>query len=229
MSELTFFKTDMRYDGIEKLYPLDIEKKSMETIQHILDEQKITLDEKNADVIKRCIHTSADFDYVKNLIFSKDSVDILRTLLQNNAVIVTDTNMAYSGISSAFCKKLGIEKHCFISDEDVVKTAKENGVTRAIVSIDKAASLYKDGKRPVVFAIGNAPTSLVRIRELCDSGIFVPDFVIGVPVGFVNVVRAKELIIESDIPHIVAKGRKGGSNIAAAIVNATLYSLGERQ
>ena len=203
----------------ENIKPMDIEKRSFEIITEILGDRK--LDPENELVIKRAIHTTADFDYADNLVFSPHAVKIGIEALKSGCDIVTDTQMAKSGISKATLAKLGGEVHCFMSDPDVAAEARERGVTRALVSMEKAAKLEK----PCIFAIGNAPTALIRIRELMDAGELTPALVIGVPVGFVNVVESKELIIASSVPHIVARGRKGGSNVAAAIVNALLYQI----
>jgi precorrin-8X/cobalt-precorrin-8 methylmutase len=146
-------------------------------------------------------------------------VEKAREALRNGACIVTDTQMAKAGINKKTLAKFGGEVYCFISDEDVAETAKENGTTRATASMDKAAALGK----PLIFAIGNAPTALVRLYELIQEKKLQPELIIGVPVGFVNVVQSKELILETDVPVIVARGRKGGSNIAACICNALLY------
>lgn len=204
---------------IETIKPADIEKRSFEIITEILGDKK--LDPRNEKIIKRAIHTSADFEYADNLYFSDDVTRILQEAIRNGADIVTDTQMAKSGINKLALSKFGGEVHCFMSDEDVAVEAKERDVTRAIVSMEKACRL----KKPVIFAIGNAPTALIRIKELVDEGKASLVGIIGVPVGFVNVVESKELIIETDIPCIVARGRKGGSNIAAAICNALIYSL----
>ena len=203
----------------ETIKPMDIEKRSFEIITELLGERK--LDPENELVIKRAIHTTADFDYADNLVFSPHAVTRGIEALKAGCDIVTDTQMAKSGISKATLAKLGGEVHCFMSDPDVAAEAKARGVTRALVCMEKAAKLDK----PCIFAIGNAPTALIRIRELLDAGELKPALVIGVPVGFVNVVESKELIIETDVPHIVARGRKGGSNVAAAIVNALLYQI----
>ena len=202
---------------IENIKPADIERRSFEIIGEILGERK--LDPENEAVIKRCIHTSADFDYADNLYFSKDAVKLIGDAIRNGADIVTDTTMAQAGINKKRLAEYGGTVHCFIGDEDVAKEAKERGVTRSLVSMEKASRLGK----PIIFAIGNAPTALISIYELVKSGKVNPCGIIGVPVGFVNVVESKELITELDVPCIVAKGRKGGSNIAAAIVNAILY------
>lgn len=203
----------------EKIKPMDIEARSFEIITELLGDRK--LDPENELVIKRAIHTTADFDYADNLVFSPHAVKTGIEALRGGCDIVTDTQMAKAGISKAALSRLGGEVHCFMSDPDVAAEAKARGVTRALVSMEKAAKLPK----PCIFAIGNAPTALIRIRELLDGGELHPALVIGVPVGFVNVVESKELIIESGVPHIVARGRKGGSNVAAAIVNALLYQI----
>lgn len=204
---------------LENVRPMDIEKRSFEIITEELGSRE--LNEDQALIIKRCIHTSADFDYVDNLCFSEDVVEKALEALKNGACIVTDTQMARSGINKKALARYGGEVFCFISDEDVAAKAKELGTTRAHVCMDKAMELNK----PVIFAIGNAPTALVRLYELIEEGRLKPELVIGVPVGFVNVVQSKELIMEADAPYIVARGRKGGSNIAACIVNALLYML----
>ncbi|MBQ6315828.1 MAG: precorrin-8X methylmutase [Mogibacterium sp.] len=210
---------------IEHVLPGDIEKRSFEIIAEELAAAGITLDPEKDPVIRRAIHTSADFDYARTLIFSSDAVRIARDLIQNGADIVTDTNMALTGINKKKIAAFGGSVRCYMADEDVAREARERGITRASVSMEHAArDISKSGRR-TIFAIGNAPTALITLRNMHDEGIFTPDFIIGVPVGFVNVVEAKELIIETDIPHIVNRGRKGGSNVAAAIVNALIYSI----
>ena len=204
---------------LEHIAPMDIEKRSFEIITELLGEKR--LDPENEPVIKRAIHTTADFDYADNLVFSPHAVQKGMEALRGGCDIVTDTQMAKAGINKTILGKLGGEVHCFMSDEDVAREAKARGVTRAIVSMERAAKLPK----PCIFAIGNAPTALIRIRELIDVGKLTPALIVGVPVGFVNVVESKELILELDTPHIVARGRKGGSNVAAAICNAMLYQI----
>ena len=203
----------------EIIKPMDIEKRSFEIITELLGDRK--LDSENELVIKRVIHTTADFDYADNLVFSEHAVSKGIEALKAGCDIVTDTQMARSGINKKVLEKLGGTVHCFMSDPEVAAEAKARGITRAVVSMEHAARLTK----PLIFAIGNAPTALMRLRELMDAGEVHPALVIGVPVGFVNVVESKEQIIESSAPHIVARGRKGGSNVAAAIVNALLYQI----
>lgn len=171
-------------------------------------------------VIKRVIHTSADFDYAQNLAFSSHALDAGIEALSHGAAIVTDTKMAAAGINKHVLESFGGQVHTFISDPDVAQEAKERGLTRSAVSMQRAAAL----EGPLVFAIGNAPTALVQLHQLISEGTMAhPALIIGVPVGFVNVVESKELIKELPVEYIVANGRKGGSNIAAAICNALLY------
>lgn len=210
-----------RMDRIEHLRPEEIEKRSFEIISEELNSRGIILPKEQEMVTKRAIHTSADFDYAHTLTYSKDAVAIAQKLILNGADIVTDTNMALSGINKRTLKTFGGEVHCFMADEEVARIAKERGTTRAAVSMEKASKIDK----PVIFAVGNAPTALIQLYEMIEAGTFTPAFVIGVPVGFVNVEAAKELIMETDVPYIVNRGRKGGSNIAAAICNAIIYEL----
>lgn len=207
---------------IENVLPTEIEKRSFEIITEELQKEGIVLPEKEAPIIKRCIHTSADFDYAKNLIFSEDVTEQALEAIRNGASIVTDTQMGRSGINKKELGRYGGQVYCFMSDDDVAERAKQNGTTRAVASMEKACELNEK----LIFAIGNAPTALIRLYELIREGKIRPELVIGVPVGFVNVVQSKEMILTLEhTPYIVAKGRKGGSNIAACICNALLYML----
>ncbi|WP_077390714.1 precorrin-8X methylmutase [Mobilibacterium timonense] len=203
---------------LENVLPADIEARSFEIIRSELPHP---VPEELAPVIIMAIHTSADLEYADSLCFSDGVMDVARKTLRDRATIVTDTNMALAGINNSALEKLRCRKICFMADPDVAAAAKENGFTRAAASVDKAASI--DG--PLIYAVGNAPTALVRLYEKINNGEMRPDLVIGVPVGFVNVVQAKELIMTTDVPYIVARGRKGGSNVAAAIVNALMYTI----
>ena len=201
------------------LRPQEIEARSFEIITELLGDK--VLDPENELVIKRAIHTTADFDYAENLVCSEHAVTRGIEALRAGCDIITDTHMAEAGINKTILGSLGGSCRCFMSDPDVASEAKERGVTRAIVSMEHAARL--PGK--AVFAIGNAPTALIRLRELIDAGEVSPALVIGVPVGFVNVVESKELFLSAPVPYIIARGRKGGSNVAAAICNALLYQI----
>lgn len=203
--------------------PQDIEKRSFEIITAELGER--TFPAGIAEVVKRVIHTTADFDYADSLAFSPDVISRAKAALAAGATVVTDTNMALSGVSKATLAKLGGKAVCLMADEQVASEAKARGVTRAVVSMEHAAKF----EGPLLFAIGNAPTALIELDRLMREQDLKPELIIGVPVGFVNVVESKELILQSQVPHIVARGRKGGSNVAAAIVNALLYQLVHRE
>lgn len=207
--------------GIEHVLPEDIEKRSFEIIGEELKERGITLPKEEEMITKRVIHTSADFDYAQTMKYSENAVSIAKALLAEGADIVTDTNMALSGINKTVLGEFGGTAHCFMADKEVAALAKERYTTRAAVSMEKAAQIQK----PVIFVVGNAPTALIQLYEMMQESDWRPAFIIGVPVGFVNVEAAKELILKSDVPYIVNAGRKGGSNVAAAICNALLYEL----
>lgn len=206
---------------IEHLLPEQIEQRSFEIIDGELEKRGIVLPKEQEMITKRVIHTTADFEYTDTLTFSEGAVGIARELLKKGADIVTDTNMVLSGINKRSLAGLGGEVHCYMADETVAKLAKERGTTRAAVSMEMAARIQK----PVIFAVGNAPTALIQIYEMMQGSDWRPAFVIGVPVGFVNVEAAKELILQTDVPFIINRGRKGGSNVAAAICNALIYEL----
>lgn len=203
----------------EIVKPMEIEARSFEIITELLGENQP--DPEKAPVVKRVIHTTADFEYRENLVFSEHAVRQGIEALRQGCHIVTDTHMAMAGINKTVLGRLGGEVHCFMSDPDVAEEAKRRGITRAAVSMERAAALDK----PCIFAIGNAPTALIALKELMDAGKVRPALIIGVPVGFVNVVESKEQILGCDVPYIVARGRKGGSNVAAAICNAMLYQI----
>lgn len=214
-------------EGLEYVKPADIEARSFQIITRELDKLGLgDLDPENEQVIKRCIHTSADFDYAESLCFSPHAVRAGVRALARGASVVTDTKMAWSGINKRVLERLGGSAYNFIAEPSVAEEARKRGLTRSAVCMERAASLGE----PLIYAVGNAPTALVRIYEMMRSGEMpAPVLVIGVPVGFVNVVESKELIMELDVPFIVARGRKGGSNIAAAIVNALLYEASNNE
>lgn len=204
---------------VEHILPADIERRSMEIIEEELGDIILPPDEKA--IIKRVVHTTADFDYVRNLRFSPGAVRRGLEALKRGCTIVTDTNMACMGISAPGLNELGAGKVCYMADSDVAQAAREQGTTRAQASMDKAAKLTG----PLIIAVGNAPTALLRLKELIEARRINPDLIIAVPVGFVNVVYAKEEIMKAGVPYITALGRKGGSNVAAAICNALIYTL----
>ena len=207
--------------AVEFVLPGEIEGRSFAIITKELEERGIMIPREQEPVTKRVIHTSADFGYADTLTFSENAVAVAKHLIRTGADIVTDTNMALSGVNKKVLEAYGGMAHCFMADEEVAGEAKERKVTRAVVSMEHAAKLDK----PVIFAIGNAPTALIRLYELICDGIYRPAFITGVPVGFVNVEVAKEMILHTDVPCIVNRGRKGGSNVAAAICNALLYEV----
>ena len=199
--------------------PREIEERSFATISEELGAR--TFASHTELIVKRCIHTSADFDYADNLCFSQDAAVKAMEAIKRGVSVVTDTNMAKAGINKVSLGKYGGSVHCFMADADVAEAARLHGTTRASESMKKAAAMGE----PLLYAIGNAPTALVTLYDLMQEGQVKPELIIGVPVGFVNVVQSKELIMSSDVPYIVARGRKGGSNIAACIVNALLYMI----
>ena len=202
---------------LQRVAPAEIEARSMEIIQLELGDR--TFPAEVLPVVKRVIHTTADFDYADNLVFSPGAVEQGIAAIKGGCTIVTDTQMARSGINKRVLEKFGGEAVCFMSDPDVAAEARERGVTRAAVSMERAARL----DRTLILALGNAPTALVRACELLEEGVMKPALIIGAPVGFVNVVESKELLLTENVSYIVARGRKGGSNVAAAICNAMLY------
>ena len=207
-------------EKLEHILPADIERTSFSIIERELREKGISLSGDTAPVIMRVIHTTADFDYVNTLRFSPDVINIIKRAILAGADIVTDTNMALAGINKKKLSAFGGSVHCFMADEEVGRIALKEKRTRAAVSMKKASQIPK----PLIFVVGNAPTALIELDSLIKNG-FRPVAVIGVPVGFVNVVAAKELIMKCGIPFIVNEGRKGGSNVAAAICNAILYQI----
>ena len=205
---------------MEYMKPAEIEKRSFEIITQELGDRQFP--EEIAPVVKRVIHTTADFDYADNLMFSPHAVRQALQAIQDGAHIVTDTNMAKSGINKKILAKFGGEVHCFVAEPDVAAEAKQRGVTRSTVSMERAAKLHV----PLIFAIGNAPTALIQLEKMIAAGQLHPELIVGVPVGFVNVEASKEQIIDAArAPYIIARGRKGGSNVAAAICNALLYQI----
>ena len=206
-------------EQIEEVKPREIEERSFAIISEELGAR--TFAPHTELIVKRCIHTSADFDYADNLCFSQDAAVKAMEAIQRGVSVVTDTNMAKAGINKVSLGKYGGSVHCFMADADVAEAARLHGTTRASESMKKAAAMGE----PFLYAIGNAPTALVTLYDLMQEGQVKPELIIGVPVGFVNVVQSKELILSSNVPYIVAAGRKGGSNIAACICNAVLYML----
>ena len=201
------------------MLPEEIENKSMEIIE---SELQIELDKDIKPIVKRVIHTTADFSFAVNMCFSTGVVTLIHEMLKRKATIVTDTNMALAGINKKALNRLGSQTKCFIADEDIALEASARRVTRSFVSMEHALRI----EGPKLLVCGNAPTFILSLLQITEqSGIPQDTAVIGVPVGFVNVVEAKERLWDSGIPCIVAMGRRGGSNVAAAIVNALMYGI----
>ena len=206
---------------IDHIKPADIESASMRIIREELAQRGKEIPLELSPVVMRVIHATADFEYADTMTFSPDAVEKGREAIRRGARIVTDTNMALAGVNKKALAKWGGEALCFMADREVAAEAEKRGLTRAAVSMQRAAALGGE----TIFAIGNAPTALLALKELMDASDFRPALIIGVPVGFVNVVNAKEQIMETDVPWIVNRGRKGGSGVAAAICNALLYGM----
>lgn len=203
----------------KEMAPGDIERRSFEIITEELGGR--TFPPLEEPVVKRVIHTTADFSYADSLVFTHDAAHCALDALRAGATVLTDTNMALAGISKPALAKLGCKAVCYMADPDVAAAARSAGTTRAVASMDKACGI----EGPLIVAVGNAPTALLRLAELMDAGKIAPALVVGVPVGFVNVVEAKEELLARRVPTIVARGRKGGSTVAAAIMNALLYQI----
>ena len=205
--------------------PAGIEAESMRRITEELARRKIRLPGEEMDVVLRVIHTTADFDFAKTLVFHNEAIARGRAALLHHKAVITDTNMALAGISKPSCRRFGTDARCFMADSGIVARAKALGTTRAYAAMGYAAEHFPDA----VYAIGNAPTALFRLAELIRESSLAPALVIAVPVGFVNVVEAKEQILEAcdkrTIPVIASLGRKGGSTVCAAIVNALFYGI----
>ncbi|MBQ7613418.1 MAG: precorrin-8X methylmutase [Butyrivibrio sp.] len=207
--------------GFKEIQPSEIEKESFRIIRKELAEAGKVIPEDVEPTVVRVIHTTADFEYADTLEFSEGVIEKAKSAIRSGAHIVTDTNMALAGINKKTLAGYGGEVHCFMADEEVAKLAKERGVTRAYVSMEKAIEI----NAPLIFAIGNAPTALASLNRLWQEKGFRPELIIAVPVGFVNVVEGKDLIRNMDVHYIINAGRKGGSGVAAAICNSILYNM----
>ena len=206
--------------------PADIERTSLSIITQELAALGLTPPPETEAVVKRVIHTTADFDYARNLRFTPGAVAAGIAALQAGTPIITDTNMARTGISQTALTRLGSTALCYMADPEVANLAAETGTTRAVASMHRAAQEHPGA----ILAVGNAPTALLAIAEQIEAGLR-PALVIGVPVGFVNVVESKETLLAAceahGVPAIVAMGRKGGSTVAAAVCNALVYSAAQ--
>ena len=207
---------------MEHRTPGDIERTSMEILTRELMARGAVLIPGTENVVRRVIHATADFDYAENLRFTEGAVEKAIEALRRGTDIVTDTNMTLAGISKPALERLGCRALCFMAEPEIAARARARGTTRAAAAMDQAAAVCPGA----VLSVGNAPTALLRIAELIGEGLR-PALVIGVPVGFVNVVESKERVLDvcrkAGVPAIVALGRKGGSTVSAAILNALCY------
>ena len=219
--------TEERGTEIRHVLPEDIEKTSFAIIEQELLEQGREIPEDKKHVVLRVIHTTADFEYLDTLEFSDGVLETASGAIRRGARIVTDTTMAMAGINKRKLASFGGEVRCYIADPDVAEQASLEGTTRSAAAVDKAVREAEKSGVPLIFAVGNAPTALLALEEKIRQG-YRPELVVAVPVGFVNVVEAKERIMRSGAPFICSRGRKGGSNVAAAIINSILYRM-ERQ
>lgn len=198
--------------------PMEIENKSMDIIEEVMSDTKFSTEEKM--IVKRMIHTTGDFDYRKIIVLKNHFINIAKDSIESGGTIFTDTKMAYSGINKSALSKTKCNLKYFIDDEKTMELSKKLGTTRSACAVDLAVSKGID-----MFVIGNAPTAIFRLLELIDEGKVNPKFVIGVPVGFVGAAESKEELRKYEVPSITTVGTKGGSNVAASIVNALLYMV----
>lgn len=196
------------------LAPGEIERRSFEIIDDEAPDHKWPVAEWS--IIRRMIHTSADFEYVESARFHPEAVRVGMEAVKKGKIIITDTRMALSGISSKKIAPYGVEVQCLIDHEYVVRRASETGTTRAVAAVDAALEKHDIG----IYVVGNAPTALFRLLERTSAGEKAPDLVVGLPVGFVNAAESKAALLESSLTYITNVGRKGGSNIAASVINA---------
>lgn len=201
--------------------PMKIETTSMKIIESEMGDHNFTSDE--LKIVKRLIHTTADFEYKDLVEISSGAIDVAKEILKSSPLIYTDTNMALSGINKMALAKLNGKAICYVNLEEVHSEAKEKGITRSMAAVEKACSDNVD-----IFVFGNAPTALFRLKELIKEGKANPKLIVAVPVGFVGAAESKENLEELNIPYIAIRGRKGGSTVAAAIINALMYMVVER-
>lgn len=206
--------------------PEDIEKRSFEIITAELGEKVKKFTEEELPIIKRVIHTTADFEYADLIEFKNNPITSAKEALSKGCKIYCDTNMIVNGLSKMILKKYNCIPYSLVSDEKVAKEAKERGVTRSIVGMEQAGK-DKDTK---IFLIGNAPTALYKLKELIENNeIEKPALVVGVPVGFVGASESKEIFKKINVPYITINGRKGGSTVAVSILHGILYQIYKRE
>lgn len=204
------------------LNPNEIEGRSMEIITEELGHLKLPAG--YAEIVKRVVHTTADFDYARITEIHPKAIDAAHKALASGCRIYADTRMIIAGVSKPSLQKLNCEIYTYIDDAEVIEQSKTLGLTRSILGIEKATQ----DTQTEIYVIGNAPTALVRLGELIKAGKANPALVIGVPVGFVGASESKDFIKRTNVPYIVTNGRKGGSTVAVAILNALMYGMNGR-
>ena len=203
--------------------PHEIEQLSFQIIDGEAGDHGFSADQ--WPVVRRVIHTSADFEWQQMIRFHRQAIAAGVAAIRSGCAIVTDTNMARAGIRQRDLARFGGTVNCYMTDERVAETAARKGITRAKAAVDVAVPSITGG----IYVVGNAPTALLRLVELIDQGTLRPALVVGLPVGFVNAAESKALLLECDVPHVTNVGRKGGSNVAAAVVNALIIKAGEKK
>lgn len=204
----------MNGKGQKNMKPSEIESLSFKIIDQEAGEHNFSQNEWT--IVRRMIHTSADFEYMQTVRFHPKAIQAGINAIKQGKMIITDTQMALSGISRKKLEGFNVTLKCLITDAEVAKKAVEEKTTRAHAAVNAAAADMKGG----IYVIGNAPTALLRLIDLIDSGQAAPALIIGLPVGFVNAAESKAALVKKDYPYITNIGRKGGSNIAASVVNA---------
>ena len=206
--------------------PEDIEKRSFEIITEELGEKIKKFTEEELPIVKRVIHTTADFEYADLIEFLEDPISSAKEVLSGGCKIYCDTNMIVNGLSKNILKKFNCIPYTLVSDAEVSKKAKARGVTRSIVGMEHAG---KD-KETKIFLIGNAPTALYKLKEMIEKNeIEKPALVVGVPVGFVGAKESKDVFKDTKVPYITINGRKGGSTVAVSILHGILYQIYKRE
>lgn len=204
--------------------PSSIEEKSFKIIQSMIDQEHPGYEFHNdmeEAIIKRAIHTTGDFDYLYTMKFENQVIEKIVNVIKKKGTIILDSTISLNGINKRILDQMGVSYCCMIQDEDVIQTAKQKNITRAMAAVEKAMMI----KGPKLFAFGGAPTALFHLLDLVRDSNYEIDAVIGVPVGFINVVESKEALLKENLPALVNIGRKGGSTLIVAIINAVIYQM----
>lgn len=204
--------------------PSSIEEKSFQIIQSVIDQDHQDYEfheDMEEAIIKRAIHTTGDFDYLYTMKFINHVNERIVDVIQKKGTIIVDSSISLNGINKRVLDQMGVSYRCLINDEDVIQLAKEKNITRAMAAVEKATEI----EGPKVFAFGGAPTALFHLLDLIKEKNVKVDAIIGVPVGFINVLESKEALLATDLPVMVNEGRKGGSTLVVAIINAIIYQM----